>query len=240
MARVLLVAVLLALGATAQQLTLVPSTIQGVELVGPESPDFEALLTQIVGTDRPVGLAAALLYAVVMRNRTSQAIAAIDTVWTTTDQILLNATDAMFNKAILYVKPGRAVVASPPGILQNQRQLQIFANGTTEGHRLENFQNPGNVTVAVDAVVFESGQFVGANGYGAFEQWEAQIQAPRDLATTVLQKQGSQSIGEIVSWLEGLAGGPSASSRPPCAGDYCCSSRSACSVPRGGGIVLSG
>jgi hypothetical protein len=52
MARVLLVAVLFALGATAQQLTVVPSTIQGVELVGPESPDFEALLTQIVGTDR--------------------------------------------------------------------------------------------------------------------------------------------------------------------------------------------
>jgi hypothetical protein len=129
-----LVAVLFALAASAQQLTLVPSTIQGVELVGPESPDFEALLTQIVGTDRPVGLAAALPYAVVIRNRTSQAIAAIDTVWTTTDQILLNATDAMFNKAILYVKPGRAVMASPPGILQNQRQLQIFANGTTEGH----------------------------------------------------------------------------------------------------------
>jgi len=120
-----------------------PSSIQGVELVGPESPNFEALVTQIVGTDRPVGLAVALPYAVVIRNRTSQAIAAIDTVWTTTDQILLNAADAMFNKAILYVKPGQAVVASPPGILQNQRQLQIFANGTTEGHRLENFRNPG-------------------------------------------------------------------------------------------------
>jgi hypothetical protein len=205
MARVLLVAVLFTIGATAQQLTVVPSTIQGVALVGPESPNFEALVTQIVGTDRPIGFAAALPYALVIRNSTSEAIAAIDTVWTTTDRILLNATDAMFNKAILYVKPGQAVVASPPGILQNQRQMQIFANGTTESHRLENFRNPGNVTVAIDAVVFESGQFVGADRYGAFEQWEAQIQAPRDLASTVLQKQGSQSIREIVSWLEGLA-----------------------------------
>src|ERR1035441_1386413 len=199
MARVLLVAVLFTIGATAQQLTVVPSTIQGVELVGPESPNFEALVTQIVGTDRPIGFAAALPYALVIRNSTSEAIAAIDTVWTTTDRILLNATDAMFNKAILYVKPGQAVVASPLGILQNQRQMQIFANGTTESHRLENFRNPGNVTVAIDAVVFESGQFVGADRYGAFEQWEAQIQAPRDLASTVLQKQGSQSIREIVT-----------------------------------------
>lgn len=211
MASVLSFAVLFALEATAQQLTIVPSAIQGIELVGPQSPDFDARVTQIVGTDRPVGLAVALPYAVVITNRTSQAIEAINTVWTTTDQILLNAEDAMFNKPILYVNPGQAVLASPPGILQNPRQLQIFANGSIEGHRLENFRNVGDVTVTIDAVVFESGQFVGANRYGAFEQWQAQIQAPRDLATAVLQKQASQSIGDIVSWLESLA----AVRRPP-------------------------
>jgi hypothetical protein len=211
MMRVLLTAVLFTLATTAQQLSVTPSAIPGIELVGPQSSDFEGLVTQIAGTARPVGLAAALPYSVVIRNKTSQAIAAIDTVWTTNDRILLNAADAMFNKSILYVKPGQAVLASPPGILQNQRQLQIFANGVIEGHRLENFQSPEGVTITVDAVVFESGQFVGANRYGAFEQWQAQIQAPRDLATAVLQKQSSQSINDIVSWLEGLA----AIRRPP-------------------------
>ena len=211
MPRMFLIAGVFALGVTAQQLTVIPSAIPDVEVVGPQSPDFDALVTQIVGADRPVGLAAALPYAVVIRNRTAQAITAIDMVWTKADQILLNAADAMFNKPILYVKPGQAVLASPPGILQNQRQLQIFASGTTEGHRLEDFQNPGNVAVVVDAVVFESGQFMGPNRYGAFERWQAQIQAPRDLATAVLQKQGSQSIGEIMGWLESLA----AVRRPP-------------------------
>ena len=183
---------LLAPVAAAQQLTVAPSTIQGVELAGPASGEFEALVTQIVGTDRPVGLAASLPYGIVIRNTTSQAIAAIDTVWTAADRVLLNASDAMFNKPVLYVKPGQMVLAIPPGILQNPRQLQIFSDGTTEGHRLENFQNPGNVTVAVDAVVFESGQFAGANRYGGFEEWEAQLQAPRDLAASVLQKRESQ------------------------------------------------
>jgi len=91
--------------------------------------------------------------------------------------------------------------------------------------------------------VFESGQFVGADRYGAFEQWEAQIQAPRDLATAVLQKQGSQRIGEIVSWLEGLVAVRRLPvDADPMRGDYSRSLRSACSVPRrgGGGIVLSG
>jgi len=209
--RILSLLVFFALGGPAQQLDVVLSAIQGLELVGPQSPDFEALVTQIIGTDRPVALVAALPYTVVVRNRTSEAIAAIDTVWTAPDRILLNAADAMFDQAFLYVKPGQAVLASPPGILQNQRQLRIFAYGTADDHRLKNFQDPGNVTVTVDAVVFESGQFVGADRYGAFERWQAQIQAPRDLATAVLQRRGGQSISDIVSWLEGLA----AVRRPP-------------------------
>ncbi len=206
MIRVISAMLLFVVGAAAQQLTVLPSTIQGVELVGPESPEFGALVTQVVGPDRPIGLAASLPYGVVIRNRTSQAIVAIDTVWTAADRILLNAADAMFNKQILYVQPGQMALAIPPGIFQNPRQLQVFANGTTEGHRLNNFQNPGNVTAAVDGVVFESGQFAGANRHGAFEEWEAQIQAPRDLAASVLRKHESQSVGEIVSWIEELAG----------------------------------
>ena len=200
-----------ALGAAAQQLTVTPATIPGIELTGPGSEEYAALVTEIVGPERPVGLAASLAYGVVIRNRTEHALAAVDTVWTAEGRILLNAADATFQKPILYVKPGEMVLAIPPGILRNPRALQLFANGTTEGHRLENFQNPGKVTVAVDAVVFESGEFAGANRYGAFELWQAQLQAPRDLAASVLQKRGSQSVGEVVSWMEGLA----AVRRPP-------------------------
>jgi hypothetical protein len=198
-------AFLLVLGSAAQQLTVSPGTIAGLELVGPESPEFTTLVTQTVGTERAVGLAAALPYGVVVRNRTSQAIAAIDTIWTAADRTLLNAADSMFGRPILYVKPGQTALLVPPGVLQNSRQLQIFANGTTAGHRMENFVNPGNVTVTVDAVVFESGEFVGENRYGAFEAWDAQLRAPRELASSLLQKRETQSVGEIVSWVEGLA-----------------------------------
>jgi hypothetical protein len=205
MIRVVGATLLFLVGAAAQQLTVELPAIPGIELVGPQSPEFETLVTQIVGPERPMGLAASLPYGVIIRNKTSQGIAAIDTVWTAGDQILLNAADQMFSRPILFVKPDQAVLAVPPGILQNPRQLRIFSDGTIEGHRLNNFKNPGNVTISVDAVVFESGQFAGGDRYGAFEQWDAQIQAPRDLATAVLQKQSSQSIGEIASWLEGLA-----------------------------------
>jgi len=211
MAMAVAVGVALAFGMAGQQLTVAVPGIAGIEVTGPESPEFPTLVTQIVGTERPVGLAASLPYGVVIRNGTAEAIAAIDTVWTAGDRVLLNATDALFGRSMLYIKPGQAVLAVPAGLLENARQLQIFANGTTEGHRLENFRDPGKVTVTVDAVVFESGRFAGADHYGAFAQWEAEIEAPRDLALSVLQKQGSQSGGDIASWIEGLA----AVRRPP-------------------------
>jgi hypothetical protein len=108
MVHVIEATLLFALGMAAQQLTVAPSTIPGIELVGPQSPEFEALVTQLVGPERPVVFADSLRYGVIIRNKTSQGIAAIDTVWTAGDRVLLNAADQMFNKPILFVKPGQA------------------------------------------------------------------------------------------------------------------------------------
>lgn len=93
MPRMFVVAVLFALGAAAQQLTVIPSGIQGVELVGPQSHDFDALVTQIVGTD-PAGWTRGGF--AVRRGDQEQDTAGhrtIDMVWTKADQILLNAAD---------------------------------------------------------------------------------------------------------------------------------------------------
>ncbi|MDE3164473.1 MAG: hypothetical protein KGN36_01600, partial [Acidobacteriota bacterium] len=73
------------------------------------------------------------------------------------------------------------------------------------GHRMESFLHPGNVTAAVEAVVFGSGQFAGADRYGAYAIWDAEIHAPRDLAAAVLSKQAAESAAEIAGWIEGMA-----------------------------------
>jgi stringent starvation protein B len=185
-----------------------PSTISGVELIGTQSTEFNALVTEIVGADRPNGLLACLPYGVLIENRTSQALAAINIVWTADGQtkpVLLNAAEQRFTAPGQFVKPGQAVLAVPSGNLESPRNLRIFADGSTFGHRLENFDRAEKVVVAVDAVVYASGQFVGADTYGAYERWQAEINAPRTLAAAVLQKKKTQSIGEIVSWIENLA-----------------------------------
>jgi hypothetical protein len=205
MIRLVSAGLFLALSAFCQMLTVTPSAIPDVEVIGPQSPDFQALVTQIVGDERPLGLAVALPYGVVIRNHAPYSITAVDTVWTAADRVLLDAADSLLRNPALYIRPGQAALVVPPGIFESPRQLRIFADGTTRYHRLENFLNSTSATVTVDSVVFDSGQFVGADRYYAFEQWQAQIQAPRDLAAIVLEKQSRQSIGEIVSWLEGLA-----------------------------------
>ena len=67
--------------------------------------------------------------------------------------------------------------------------------------------------MTVDAVVFESGEFVGENRYEAFETWDAQLRAPRELASSLLQKRETQSVGEIVELGgKGRCGGASSNS----------------------------
>ncbi|MDE3168253.1 MAG: hypothetical protein KGN36_20790, partial [Acidobacteriota bacterium] len=112
-------ALLLTWCAAAQPLTVAPPAIQGIEVTGPESPGFEALVSGITGAERPAVLAAALPYGIVIRNRSSQTIAAIDTVWSADGRVLLNAADQFFDRPALYIQPGQAVLAVPPGILEN-------------------------------------------------------------------------------------------------------------------------
>lgn len=192
----------------AQTLSVRSCSIPGLELTGPQSPDFNGLVTAIVGPDRPSAFAASLPYGVVVRNRTRQPLAAIEIVWTAdgrTNPVLLDAQEQWFTMPQNKVQPGGSVLAIPAGIMQSPRHLRIFQNGSTSRHRLENFAAARNVTVAVDAVVYASGQFAGADTYGAFERWQAEINAPRTLAAAVLQRRATQSIGEIVAWIDALA-----------------------------------
>lgn len=197
---------LLGCAANSQQLTIQPSSVPDHEIVGPQSPQFDTVVSAIVGPDRPTGLAASLPFGIVIRNSSPEALAAIDIVWTRDgdNHVLLNATEQRFPRPDQFIKPGQAVLAIPPGLLDDPRQLRIFSE-PPGGNRLESFAGVNKATVVVDSVVYGSGRFVGADRYRAFERWQAQLNAPKELATTVLQKKQTESIGEIVSWIDSLA-----------------------------------
>jgi hypothetical protein len=194
---------------SSQGLLVHPSAVPGIETIGPASSSFEAAVAEAVGTDRPDGLTAWLPYGVAIRNNSAQTLAAIAVEWLGSfhgGPLSHGASvlPAWFDDPEQQVKPGRTIVALPQSILQLPRDLRSFERGRGMGNLL-NFQSAGNLEVRVDGVVFASGQFSGTDDLKEYEQWEAQINAPRKLAAAILAKQQSAPISDTLAWLRTLA-----------------------------------
>jgi hypothetical protein len=197
----------------AQQVTVQPSAIPGIDIVGPEAADFAASVTQIVGADQPANFAAWLPYGAVIKNNTSLVLAGITVVWTAAR----SASEPLghgggveaewFNEPRQRILSGQAVLVLPLHLLESQRDLRGFAEGRGLGN-LQNFQSMPRIGIAVDSVVFASGQYVGADTIGEYEVYQAIINAPRSVATNVLAMKASSSISDILAWLQTVSAQP--------------------------------
>ena len=142
-----------------QPVTIKPSTIPNIELIGAQSPDFSGLVAQVVGTDQPNGFAAWIPYGVVIKNNSSQALAAITVVWTVAFGGPLGHGGAnsptWFNDPEHQLKPGQAIVMLPQSALEQPRDLRSFADGRGMGN-LQNYRKADTLQITLDGIVFAS------------------------------------------------------------------------------------
>jgi len=210
MARALVMgAFLCATVAYSQPVTVQASRIPGVDIVGPQSTEFSGLVAQIVGTDQPSGFAEWLPYSVVIRNKSEQALAAVTVIWSASFNggptgHTGGTSPTWFGAQRQQIQPGQSLIVMPQATLLAPRDLRRFADGRGEGN-LQNFQHADRIEVALDSVVFATGQYVGADSIQEYETFAADLNAPRSVAAELLQKQQSSSIGDIVQWLQTLA-----------------------------------
>lgn len=143
-------------------LVVQPSAIAGISIIGPESPGFAALVSQIVGSDQPSNFTAWLPYSVVIKNTSSQAIAGIMVAWTAAREASAPLGHGgglrvqWFNQPAQQIQPGQSVVALPLDVLMSARDLKSFVQGRGMGN-LPNFQEMQRNGVSVDGVVFAFG-----------------------------------------------------------------------------------
>jgi hypothetical protein len=192
-----------------QQVTVLPSTIPGIAVIGPQSPDFAASVAQVVGAGQPSNFIAWLPYGVVVKNNSSQALAAITVAWTEARDAASPLHGAQLNYRSQFngshlVQSGQAEIDMPNQRLLAPDGLSGFAEGRGLAN-LPNFQQAQRVQIVVDAVVFASGQFVGADTYGEYEHYQADIGAPRSIADKVLEMRATSPISDILAWLQSLA-----------------------------------
>jgi hypothetical protein len=82
MSRSVAIACFLAGFGFAQPVTVQPTSIAGIEIVGPRAPNFGSTVAEVVGNDQPRGFLAWLPYALVVKNKGTQPIVALAVLWT--------------------------------------------------------------------------------------------------------------------------------------------------------------
>jgi hypothetical protein len=220
---VLLVLALFALAVCrSQTMSVTPSTISGVELIGPQSPEYGTEVDQIFGAIRSEYLNAWLPYGVALHNGTSQKIVALAVRWDATNtkgQTNRAGTIQMeaFSDPAHQMPPGKVGVALPSltffmegSKLPRQSQLTPPPGYVPSGNgNLPHFQSAQSVKAMLDGVVFASGQFVGPNTTQAYEGYLADTTVPPQVASKVLEmKAAGVPIADVVAWLETTAANP--------------------------------
>jgi hypothetical protein len=191
--------------AATHSMAVTPSTISGVGIEGPSSPDYESDVEKILGTARPDALNELLRYGVVVKNGTTQTIVGVALRWDLVTDKGAKATWVKpfeaFDQRARQIGAGKSVVALPTTVLADASHLPQFQAGNPPM-----FKTAESVRVSLDGVVFYSGQFVGPNTAHVYEGYQANTTIPPQVATKVLaMKSSGVPVGDVVAWLEAAA-----------------------------------
>jgi hypothetical protein len=214
-----------------QPVTVQPSSIPGIDIVGPQSSEFAAAVPEILGIDMsglPPGMSPWLPYAVLVRNNSSEPLAGMCIVYAATPTVFLDRGPgpcalwftspygiSPAGARSFRLQPGKAVLVFPHFILKepgdiNPRRVPADEKWLSS---LPNYQRAKRLTISLDDVVFASGQFMGPDIATEYPRFQSILTAPRAVATTLLEKKASAKIADILTWLLTLA--PQASIMDP-------------------------
>lgn len=206
-----------ALCAAAQTLAVTPPDLPGLELLGPGSVGYEAGLAAILGSPLPPQLAAYLPYAVVLKNGSNQALVAYHIRWAIDPRPNQPRTGGAETGVLattgtsLYLQPGQLVVAIPMRILNQAPSAALLADLEQHPGSLARWSKAKNIVVSLDSVILQSGQFIGPDVGGNFNQDAASFSSWRTVYNMVEdQLTNGVPFADIVPALEQIA-----SQQPP-------------------------
>src|SRR5581483_8089501 len=182
-------AVLCCMGMAAQPLTVAACGIPGVTVKAAPSADYFEIADELLGPNRPAGLNAWLPYGVAITNRSPQNILAVAVRWTistASGPVTKTITPSSFDQPRQQLAPGKSAIIVPHAFLAGGPLPKVFQSSAGVVRELATFQAARAVEVALDGVVFASGQFEGPDTNKEFEELVAATTAPAHVASTVL------------------------------------------------------
>jgi hypothetical protein len=182
-----------------------PSTVAETALYGPESPEFEAAITAILGRAPRELLKAALPFSVIVENKGSRGIALLGVRFDLLGPraklySVVHYADTLRNPLKGDFLPGalRFVCAEP------EYTALVRSGGSavqTRGRmNLDNLRKMLSITASVDCVAFDDGQFAGPDSQGALARFAAEREAERALVGEAVARQGETRLA-LENWL---------------------------------------
>ena len=155
----------------AQTVTLLPSEVPGIELIGWHSSDFPGALEAVAGKQALGQLGDWLPFTVVLKNDSKQPLVGYQVLWSEDTGARWSVGGNSTYTLSGYLKPGDAVAFLPLYQLGSGRDdLPSRLRQEQMTIRLAQLQRAGTVTISLDSAILPSGQFVGADTRGDFAQ----------------------------------------------------------------------
>jgi hypothetical protein len=159
-----------------------PSSVKGVELIGPGAVEFGEALESILGRTPDDVLKPALPYSVIARNKDARAIALLGIRFDMVGRqakpySVIHYADMLRHPEKADLKPGamRFVCAEPLYTdLVLRREREVDQRGRMN---LENLRTVLRINASLDCVGFDDGQFAGPDSLGAFDRFERERDA---------------------------------------------------------------
>lgn len=185
----------------AQPVIVTPCGVPGVAVAGAGSPDYLEKVDQVMGMNRPPNVTQWLPYGVALTNQATQNIAALAVRWLVTNAkgqvVPFTVSCMMFDQPKQQLLPGKTVIAVPIAV------AGATPHPPASPTRLIEFQRAERIQVAVDGVVFASGQFAGPDNGKSYEEFVAETTIPAHVASTILaMKEAGEPIRTVAAWLE--------------------------------------
>jgi hypothetical protein len=177
------------------------ASVAGVELVGPEEPEFKTLIEALRGRERDEVLLPALPYSVIARNHSSRTVAFLGVRFDMQGSAgkaysVVHYADSLRYPENADLTPGgiRFVCAEP---LYTRLVLRHESTVDPRGPmNLANLRKALRIRASVDCVAFDDGQFTGPDSLSAFDRLSRERRSEKELIAAVL---ASPSPGQLLA-----------------------------------------
>lgn len=183
---------------------VIPSSVEGIAVYGPDAPEFEPALVSILGRAPRELLRPALPFSVIVENQSNRSVTLLGVRFDLTgpkakQYSVVHYADTLRNPEKTELRPGaRRFVCAEPAYTSLVIRAESVAS--TRGRmNLDNLRRMLQIRVSLDCIAFDDGSFHGPDSQGALERFTNESDAEKLLVAQVLELEaGSISAIEAI------------------------------------------